>query len=79
MESEVRELLGTIQQPHLRVAARAGLRRGLRAVGGYRVAPAAKYYHQAYRHGLLEHSPGGRPGGERDQRHLPRASTATSP
>jgi len=22
---------------------------------GYRVAPAAKYYHQAYRHGLLEH------------------------
>jgi 3'-5' exoribonuclease len=24
----------------------------------YRVAPAAKYYHQAYRHGLLEHSLG---------------------
>ena len=22
---------------------------------GYRMAPAAKYYHQAYRHGLLEH------------------------
>jgi 3'-5' exoribonuclease len=22
---------------------------------GYRTAPAAKYYHQAYRHGLLEH------------------------
>ena len=22
---------------------------------GYREAPAAKYYHQAYRHGLLEH------------------------
>ena len=25
---------------------------------GYRVAPAAKYYHQAYEHGLLEHSLG---------------------
>jgi 3'-5' exoribonuclease len=25
---------------------------------GYRVAPAAKYYHQAYPHGLLEHSLG---------------------
>ncbi len=24
----------------------------------YRLAPAAKYYHQAYRHGLLEHSLG---------------------
>jgi 3'-5' exoribonuclease len=56
MERELRDLLATIQNPHLR--------RLLDRVFGeqselwrvYREAPAAKYYHQAYRHGLLEHS-----------------------
>ena len=38
----------------------------------YRVAPAAKYYHQAYRHGLLEHSLTVAPGGQRDLGDLPR-------
>ena len=53
MESDMRELLTTVQNPHLR--------RLLSAVfadtwAAYRDAPAAKRYHQAYRHGLLEHS-----------------------
>ena len=63
MERDLRELLATIQNPHLR--------RLLSAVfaeswAGYREAPAAKRYHQAYRHGLLEHSLTRRPGGQRD-------------
>jgi 3'-5' exoribonuclease len=55
MEAEVRELLATIQEPNLRVLLERvfGLQSQLWA--SYRVAPAAKYYHQAYRHGLLEH------------------------
>ena len=53
MESDLRELLATVRNPHLR--------RLLSSVfadtwTGYRDAPAAKRYHQAYRHGLLEHS-----------------------
>jgi 3'-5' exoribonuclease len=58
MEAEVRELIATVQQPHLRalLAGVFGERSELWA--RYRVAPAAKHYHQAYRHGLLEHSLG---------------------
>jgi 3'-5' exoribonuclease len=42
-------LVETIQRPHLRDLLR-------RLIGpAYHEAPAAKYYHQAYRHGLLEH------------------------
>jgi 3'-5' exoribonuclease len=56
MEADLRELLGTVQNPHLR----ALLDRVFGADGDtwrrYRDAPAAKRYHQAYRHGLLEHS-----------------------
>ena len=37
----------------------------------FRDAPAAKRYHQAYRHGLLEHCARRRPGGLRDLGHLP--------
>ena len=56
MESDLRELIATVQDHHLR--------RLLELVFGessptwlrYRDAPAAKRYHQAYRHGLLEHS-----------------------
>ena len=44
----------------------------------FRVAPAAKYYHQAYPHGLLDHTRLGRPGRERRRGRVPRASTATS-
>jgi len=55
MEAEVRELLDTIQEPHLRLLLEQVFGEGSELWAGYRVAPAAKYYHQAYRHGLLEH------------------------
>jgi 3'-5' exoribonuclease len=55
MEDEVRELLATIQEPHLRVLLRRVFGEDSELWAGYRVAPAAKHYHQAYRHGLLEH------------------------
>jgi 3'-5' exoribonuclease len=55
MESEVRELLATIQEPHLRSLLQGVFGEGSSLWDGYRQAPAAKYYHQAYRHGLLEH------------------------
>ncbi len=56
MEADLRELLATVQDHDLR--------RLLHAVFGsesplwvrYHSAPAAKRFHQAYRHGLLEHS-----------------------
>jgi 3'-5' exoribonuclease len=55
MEAEVRELLGTIQEPHLRALLERVFGEDSETWASYRVAPAAKYYHQAYRHGLLEH------------------------
>jgi 3'-5' exoribonuclease len=55
MEGEVRELLATIQQPHLRALLERVFGESSQMWAGYRVAPAAKHYHQAYRHGLLEH------------------------
>jgi 3'-5' exoribonuclease len=55
MEGEIRELLETIQDPHLRLLLERVFGEGSELWAGYRVAPAAKYYHQAYRHGLLEH------------------------
>jgi 3'-5' exoribonuclease len=55
MEHEVRELIGTVQEPHLRVLLELVFGEGSELWAGYRAAPAAKYYHQAYEHGLLEH------------------------
>jgi 3'-5' exoribonuclease len=55
MEEEVRELLGTIQERHLRILLERVFDEDSELWAGYRVAPAAKYYHQAYPHGLLEH------------------------
>jgi 3'-5' exoribonuclease len=55
MEGEIRELVGTIQEPHLRALLEGVFGEGSELWAGYRVAPAAKHYHQAYRHGLLEH------------------------
>jgi 3'-5' exoribonuclease len=47
--ADLDSLVETIQRPHLRVLLG-------RLIGAdYHEAPAAKYYHQAYRHGLLEH------------------------
>jgi 3'-5' exoribonuclease len=55
MEGEVRDLLATVQEPHLRILLERVFAESAETWAGYRVAPAAKYYHQAYRHGLLEH------------------------
>ncbi len=56
MESELRELITTLQNPHLRALLDALLGAEGATWAQFRVAPAAKRYHQAYRHGLLEHS-----------------------
>jgi 3'-5' exoribonuclease len=58
MEREIRELLATIQQPHLGVLLDRVFGEDGELWEGYRAAPAAKHYHQAYAHGLLEHSLG---------------------
>ncbi len=55
MEAEIRELVATIQEPHLRALLDRVLGGGSPLWARYRDAPAAKHYHQAYRHGLLEH------------------------
>jgi 3'-5' exoribonuclease len=55
MEDEIRELLATIQEPHLGILLERVFGEDSELWAGYRTAPAAKYYHQAYPHGLLEH------------------------
>jgi len=55
MEAEIGELIATVQEPHLRVLLDRVLGAESELWARYRVAPAAKYYHQAYAHGLLEH------------------------
>jgi 3'-5' exoribonuclease len=55
METDLRELLATIQNPHLRRLLSMVFGEGSATWASYRDAPAAKRYHQAYRHGLLEH------------------------
>ena len=54
-----------------RAARRASSAEAPRPGQHYRRAPAAKHYHQAYRHGLLEHSLSRRAGRQRDQRDVP--------
>ncbi len=56
MEEAVRDLLATIQDRHLRLLLDRLLGERSPVWVAFRVAPAAKHYHQAYRHGLLEHS-----------------------
>jgi 3'-5' exoribonuclease len=56
MELDLRELVATVQCPHLRRLLDVVLGEESRLWAAYRDAPAAKRYHQAYRHGLLEHS-----------------------
>jgi 3'-5' exoribonuclease len=55
LEADLRELLGTIQDPYLALLLERVFAEGSELWEGYRRAPAAKHYHQAYRHGLLEH------------------------
>jgi len=56
MEADLRQLVATVQCPHLRALLDRVLGPESELWRLYREAPAAKYYHQAYRHGLLEHS-----------------------
>lgn len=56
LESDLRELISTIRTPDLRGLLDALLGEGTSTWERFREAPAAKYYHQAYRHGLLDHT-----------------------
>ena len=56
MEADLRELVATVQCRHLRALLDAVFGPSTATWAQFREAPAAKRYHQAYRHGLLEHS-----------------------
>jgi 3'-5' exoribonuclease len=56
MEAEVRELVATVQDRYVRALLDRVLGLETETWARYRRAPAAKLYHQAYAHGLLEHS-----------------------
>jgi len=55
MEVDLRQLIATVRDPHLAQLLERVFGERSQLWRGYRFAPAAKYYHQAYRHGLLEH------------------------
>jgi 3'-5' exoribonuclease len=55
MVADLRELVGTMQDRHLRELLDRLLGEETEIGRRWLEAPAAKYYHQAYRHGLLEH------------------------
>jgi 3'-5' exoribonuclease len=55
MEADLVALIATVQSPHLRALLERLLAPDTPTGRRYRVAPAAKHFHQAYRHGLLEH------------------------
>jgi 3'-5' exoribonuclease len=56
MEADLHDLLGTIQTPALRALLDRFFAPESELWHRFREAPAAKHYHQAYRHGLLEHT-----------------------
>jgi 3'-5' exoribonuclease len=56
MEADLRQLVSTVQDEHLRELLELVFGAGGETWEAFREAPAAKRYHQAYRHGLLEHS-----------------------
>jgi 3'-5' exoribonuclease len=55
MAADLNALVETIQRPHLRELLCRLVDPACDSGRVYHEAPAAKYYHQAYRHGLLEH------------------------
>jgi 3'-5' exoribonuclease len=55
MERDLRALLATIQSDDLRALLERVFEPESELWERYRMAPAAKHYHQAYTHGLLEH------------------------
>ena len=56
LETGLRDLLETIQNPQLRALLDRFFDPRSRMWARFRAAPAAKYYHQAFVHGLLDHS-----------------------
>jgi 3'-5' exoribonuclease len=56
LEADLRELLETVQSAQLRELLDLFFGEGSEVWPRFRDAPAAKVYHQAYRHGLLEHT-----------------------
>ena len=56
MEADLRELVAHRPVPAPARPAGRGVRPGRETWERFRCAPAAKRYHQAYEHGLLEHS-----------------------
>jgi len=56
MEADLRGLVATVQDSDLRRLLTSMLGEDSPTWASFREAPAAKHYHQAYRHGLLEHS-----------------------
>src|SRR4051794_13146486 len=55
MEADLRALVATVQCAHLRALLDCVFGAATETWRRFRDAPAAKHYHQAYRHGLLEH------------------------
>jgi 3'-5' exoribonuclease len=55
LEAQLRELLRTVRRPCLRELLERLIGEDSELWSAYRLAPAAKHYHQAYPHGLLEH------------------------
>jgi 3'-5' exoribonuclease len=56
MEADLRRLIETVRNPHLRLLLDGLFGERSEVWGRFRAAPAAKFYHQAYAHGLLEHT-----------------------
>jgi len=56
LESDLRGLVATVQDPQLRALLDSFFGEGTESWERFRDAPAAKVYHEAYRHGLLEHT-----------------------
>jgi 3'-5' exoribonuclease len=56
MDADLRELVGTVRNPWLHELLERLLGEGTETWAAFRRAPAAKFFHQAYQHGLLEHS-----------------------
>ncbi len=56
LETDLRDLLATIRDPQLTELLDRFFGEGTENWERFRVAPAAKFYHQAYVHGLLEHA-----------------------
>ena len=73
MAADLDALIETIQRPHLRALLGRLIDRGTETGAAYHSAPAAKYYHQAYRPRAARALPLRGAGRERARRRPPRA------